>query len=86
MLNRHIKIMKTYDIIECLKVFIHFKVVTNSLLMQSLLQMIRINVNDISLENIIFIVFLLKKMNSIPLRNASLIALPLVITHKIGFR
>jgi len=83
MLNSHIRIMKTYDIIECLKVFIYFKVPTDSLLVQSLLQMIRTTVNDLSLQDIIFIIFLLKKMDSTPLRDALLIALPLVFETQL---
>lgn len=77
-LNRHIRVMKTHDVIECLKILTRFKVPSNSILIQSLLQMIRTTVNDISLQDIIFIVFLLKKMDSTPLRDALMIALPLV--------
>ncbi|XP_026829702.1 FAST kinase domain-containing protein 2, mitochondrial [Ooceraea biroi] len=77
-LNRHIRVMNTSEIIECLKIFTYIKVSNDSILIQSLLQMIRTTVNDISLRDIIFIVFLLKKMDSTPLRDALLIALPLV--------
>jgi hypothetical protein len=83
-LNSHIRMMKTYDIIECLKVFIHFKVPIDSLLVQSLLQMIRTTVNDLSLQDIIFTVFLLKRMESTPLRDALLIALPLVFEAQLS--
>jgi len=62
MFNRY-RTMKTCDIIKYLKVFIHPKVLTTILLMQSLLQMIRTTVNDISLQDIIFIIFLLRKMD-----------------------
>lgn len=75
--------MKTNDIIEMLKVFTYFKIPTNSILTQSLLQMIRTTINEISLRDIIFIVFLLKKMDSTPLRDALLIALPLVFQAQL---
>lgn len=82
-LNKDIRLMKTNDIIEILKVFTYFKIPTNSILTQSLLQMIRTTINEISLRDIIFIVFLLKKMDSTPLRDALLIALPLVFQAQL---
>ncbi|XP_029668271.1 FAST kinase domain-containing protein 2, mitochondrial-like [Formica exsecta] len=82
-LNKDIRLMKTNDIIEMLKVFTYFKIPTNSILTQSLLQMIRTTINEISLRDIIFIVFLLKKMDSTPLRDALLIALPLVFQAQL---
>ncbi|KAL6417581.1 hypothetical protein ACFW04_013571 [Cataglyphis niger] len=82
-LNKDIRLMKTNDIIEILKVFTYFKIPTNSILIQSLLQMIRTTINEISLRDIIFIFFLLKKMDSTPLRDALLIALPLVFQAQL---
>lgn len=85
-LNKNIRLMKTNDIIESLKVFTYFQIPTNNILIQSLLQMIRTTVNEISLRDIMFIVFLLKKMdkeNSTPLRDALLIALPLVFEAQL---
>lgn len=82
-LNKDIRLMKTNYIIESLKVFTYFQVPTNNILTQSLLQMIRTTVNEISLRDIIFIVFLLKKMDSTPLRDALLIALPLVFEAQL---
>jgi len=48
--------------------------------------MIRTTVNDISLQDIIFIVFLLRKMDSTPLRDALLIALPLVFETQLPIK
>ncbi|XP_072744729.1 uncharacterized protein [Anoplolepis gracilipes] len=82
-LNKDIRLLKTSDIIEILKIFTYFKIPTNSILTQSLLQMIRTTINEISLQEIIFLVFLLKKMDSTPLRDALLIALPLVFEAQL---
>lgn len=76
-LNKDIRIMNTSDIIESLKVFTYFEVSGDNYLVQSLLQMIRINLHEISLRDIIFIVFLLRKMETSSLRDALLIALPM---------
>lgn len=77
-LNKNIRLMKTHDIIEILKICIYFKLPSHSILMQSLLQVIRTTINELSLQNIMFLNFLLKKMDSTPLQDALLIALPLV--------
>lgn len=76
--NKNIRILKKNEIIEILKILTFLNIPDNSISVQSLLQMIRINVNDMSLQDIIFTVFLLKNMDSTPLRDALLIALPLV--------
>lgn len=77
-LNRDVRLMKIRDVIETLKILVYFQTQSNSFLIQSLLQMIRASVNEMSLQDIVFVVFLLKKMNITPLRDALLIALPLV--------
>lgn len=77
-INRDVRLLKISDIIESLKVFTYFRIPSNTLLTQSLLQMIRASINEISPRDIIFLTFLLKKMGSTPLRDALLIALPLV--------
>lgn len=77
-LNRDIRLMKMQDVVESLKVLTYFQTQSNSFLIQSLLQIIRTNINEMSLHDIIFTVFLLNKMQSTPLRDALLIALPLV--------
>lgn len=83
-INRDIRLMKIPDVIEILKVFTYFKIPSNTLLTQSLLQVIRTSINEISLRDIIFITFLLKKMESTPLRDALLIALPLVFEAQLS--
>lgn len=82
-LNRNIRFMKTNEIINSLRMLMYFKIPTNCVLTQSLLQMIRANVNDTSLEDIISIILLLKKMDSTPLSDALLIALPVVFEAQL---
>ncbi|XP_039315071.1 uncharacterized protein LOC105198482 isoform X1 [Solenopsis invicta] len=82
-LNRNVRLMKTNEIISSLRMLTYFKIPTNCVLTQSLLQMIRANVNEISLQDIINIIVLLKKMDSTPLRDALLIALPVVFETQL---
>lgn len=74
-INRGIRYLKINDVIECLKILVYFRTQGNTLLIQSLLQMIRVNVNEMSIRDIIFLSFLLRKMESTPLRDALLIAM-----------
>ncbi|XP_077275241.1 uncharacterized protein LOC143904434 [Temnothorax americanus] len=82
-LNRNVRFMKTNEIISSLRMLTYFKIPANCILTQSLLQMIRANVNDASLQDIINIIILLKKMDSTPLRDALLIALPVVFEAQL---
>jgi len=82
-LNRNIRLMKTNEIINSLRMLTYFKIPANCVLIQSLLQMIRANVNEISLQDIINVIVLLKKMDSTPLRDALLIALPVVFEAQL---
>ncbi|XP_071650536.1 uncharacterized protein [Temnothorax longispinosus] len=82
-LNRNVRFMKTNEIISSLRMLTYFKIPANCILTQSLLQMIRANVNDAALQDIINIIILLKKMDSTPLRDALLIALPVVFEAQL---
>ncbi|KYN16616.1 PREDICTED: uncharacterized protein LOC108764067 [Trachymyrmex cornetzi] len=82
-LNRNIRLMKTNEIISSLRMLTYFKIPANCVLTQSLLQMIRANVNEISLQEIISIIVILKKMDSTPLRDALSIALPVVFEAQL---
>lgn len=66
------------ETIEALKVISYVGVSTKSSIAQVLLQLIRQNVNDLSLHQIIFLDFLLKQFKSSPLVDGLLIALPIV--------
>lgn len=82
-LNRNVRLMKTNEIISSLRVLTYFKISANCVLTQSLLQMIRANVNEISLQDMMKIITLLKKIDSTPLGDALLIALPIVFEAQL---
>lgn len=66
------------DTIEALKVVCFVGVSSESTIVQVLLQLIRYNINGLSVPQIIFLDFLLKQFDSSPLIDALKIALPLV--------
>ncbi|XP_011701322.1 PREDICTED: uncharacterized protein LOC105458007 [Wasmannia auropunctata] len=83
-LHRNIRLLKTSEIISSLRMLAYFKISDNCVLSQLLLQMIRANVNEMSLDEIISIFILLKKMDSTPLKDALLIALPVVFETQLS--
>ncbi|KAF5308173.1 hypothetical protein FQR65_LT06353 [Abscondita terminalis] len=66
------------ETIEALKVISYVGVSPNSTIALTLLQLIRYNINDLSLQQLIFLDFLLKQFKSSPLVDALLIAIPIV--------
>lgn len=66
------------ETIEALKVVSFVGVSSKSTIVQVLLQLLRHNVNDLSLQQIMFLDFLLKQFKSSPLVDGLLIALPIV--------
>ncbi|KAB0800557.1 hypothetical protein PPYR_06297 [Photinus pyralis] len=66
------------ETIEALKVVSYVGVSSTSTIVQVLLQLLRHNINDLSLHHIIFLDFLLRQFKSSPLVEALLIALPIV--------
>ncbi|XP_036142063.1 FAST kinase domain-containing protein 2, mitochondrial isoform X2 [Monomorium pharaonis] len=82
-LNKNIRLMKINEIISSLKMLRPFKMPTNCILIQSLLQIIRVNINELSIQDIINITALLKRMDNTPLRDALLIALPIVFEAQL---
>lgn len=81
--KKDIRKLQQSDIIEILKTLTYFQVPASSILVQSLLQIIRHSINTLSLEQIIFIDFLLTRCNAnTPLIEALKMALPIVFqTH-----
>ncbi|XP_058058147.1 uncharacterized protein LOC131209165 [Anopheles bellator] len=74
------------DITECLKILTYFGVHTNSEIMTVLLQLIRHQINDVTLDHIVFLNFLLKKLDRTPLVEALQIALPMLLQIQIGYK
>ncbi|XP_053679524.1 uncharacterized protein LOC128730499 [Anopheles nili] len=74
------------DITECLKILCFLGVHTNSEIMTVLLQLIRHQINDVTLEHIVFLSFILKKLDRTPLVEALQIALPMLLQIQIGYK
>lgn len=76
--------MQLNDIIDALKILIYIGVPTDSVICVHLLHTIKHQINDVSLGHIIFLNYLLKKMESTPLVEAFKIALPMLLQIQIG--
>lgn len=72
------------DAIEILKILFYIGVPPNSPIGLTLLHLIRNQINDITIGHIIFLEFLLKKTESIPLVEALKMALPMLLQIQIG--
>ena len=72
------------DITECLKILTYLGVHTNSEIITVLLQLIRHQINDVTLDHIVFLSFILKKLDRTPLVEALQIALPMLLQIQIG--
>lgn len=80
-------VSKSLDLNECieaLKILTYIGVPVNSEIAMTLLHMIRNQINDISLGHIIFLEFLLKKVEPTPLIEAFKIALPMLLQIQLG--
>ncbi|KAL3286254.1 hypothetical protein HHI36_000764 [Cryptolaemus montrouzieri] len=71
-------VIDIHETLEALKIVTYVGVPKDSTIVQVLLQLIRQNVNELSLSNIIFLEFLLGNYTNVPLADALKIALPIV--------
>nr|CAD7401538.1 unnamed protein product [Timema poppensis] len=77
---------RTFNInetVDALKIISYMGVHSSSIIVQTLLQLIRHQVNDLSLQQIVFLEFVLKRMKSSSLTDALRIALPLVFEAQL---
>ncbi|XP_050069234.1 FAST kinase domain-containing protein 2, mitochondrial-like [Anopheles maculipalpis] len=74
------------DLTECLKILTFLGVHTNSEIMTVLLQLIRHQINDVTLDHIVFLSFILRKLDRTPLIEALQIALPMLLQIQIGYK
>lgn len=74
------------ELICCLKVLIYFGLNSKSLTVQRILHLVKNQINDFMPNNLIFLSFLLKKMEPIPLTDALLIAIPTVFDLNLSQR
>lgn len=74
------------DTIEALKVVTYMGTPSSSTIVQVLLQLLRHNVNDLSLAQIIFLDFLLNQHDRTPLIDALRLALPMVFEIQLNLK
>lgn len=74
------------DITESLKILTYFGVRSNSEIMTVLLQLLRHQINDVTLDHIVFLDFILKKMDRSPLVEALQLALPMLLQIQISYK
>lgn len=78
--------MEVNDLFECLKVLTFFGVQSDSLTTQRVLDLIRDQINDLSLNHLVFLSFLINKMHKTPLTEALKIAIPIVFNLNISLK
>ncbi|GLV33272.1 XNP [Carabus blaptoides fortunei] len=85
-LKYHIRAIELNETIEALKILSYVGIPSRSTIFQTLMQMIRQNVNNLTLQQIIFLDFLLKQVTVTPLSDALLIALPIVFEVQLPYK
>lgn len=78
--------MEIKETLEVLKIVCFFGVASDSSIVQVLLQILRHNINDLSLQQIVFLSFLLKQFAATPLTEALSIALPIVFEIQLPIK
>ncbi|XP_058454812.1 uncharacterized protein LOC131432508 [Malaya genurostris] len=74
------------DVTESLKILTYFGVHSNSEIMTVLLNLLRYQINDVTLDHIVFLDFILKKMERSPLIEALQLALPMLLQIQISYK
>ncbi|XP_015109298.1 uncharacterized protein LOC107036077 [Diachasma alloeum] len=82
-LKKHIRQLTPTQAIEALKHLIYFHVPSTTVIINMLLQMVRTSVNQLSLDELVFLSFLLKKCQTTPLIEALGIALPMIFETQV---
>lgn len=72
------------DVIEAVKILNFVGVPPNSEICMTMLHLVRTQINDINLSQIIFLEFLMKRFQSTPLVDAFRIALPMLMQIQLG--
>lgn len=78
--------MDSSGLISSLKVLVYFGLKTESLIVQRVLQLIKNQINDLTLNELLFLSFLLKNIDTTPLTEALLIAIPLVFDLNLNLK
>ncbi|KAJ8678872.1 hypothetical protein QAD02_014659 [Eretmocerus hayati] len=82
-LQSHLLKLDTYQATEALKILNQLRVSGSTRIIQSLLQIIRCSLNELVLEQVYFLTFLLDRMEENPLTKAILCALPQVFMAQV---
>uniref|UniRef100_A0A336MCK0 CSON009559 protein n=1 Tax=Culicoides sonorensis TaxID=179676 RepID=A0A336MCK0_CULSO len=85
-LRRHCRNLTLNDTIDALKILSFLKISPNSRIMTSLLSLIKYQINDVTLAHLIFLDFLLRKMQKTPLTEALSIALPMIFQIQLPLK
>lgn len=83
-LKRYSRTLALNDIVEALKILLYFGISPNSTICLTLLHLIRHQINDISLGQIVFLEFLLIKCEPTPLVEALKMALPMLLQIQLS--
>ncbi|KAK0182914.1 hypothetical protein PV327_000999 [Microctonus hyperodae] len=78
-LKTNIRQLSGENAVQALKILNYFRVPTSTVIVQMILQVIRNSMNSLSIERILFLIFLLSKCQKTPLVEALSIALPIVL-------
>ncbi|XP_050294152.1 uncharacterized protein LOC126734523 isoform X2 [Anthonomus grandis grandis] len=85
-IKKYFGVIQLNDAVDCLKVLNYMKVPSTSTIVQILLQIIRKNINSLSIPQILFLDYLLQDFESTPLSEALKIALPLVFDLNVTLK
>lgn len=83
-LKRHSRALPLNDVVDALKILLYLGISPNSTICLTFLHLIRHQINDISLGQIVFLEFLLNKCESTPLVEALRMALPMLLQIQLG--
>lgn len=83
-LNKNIRSLELNDTIDILKILIFLDVPIKSTISLSLVNLLRHQINDLQLGHIVFLDFLFKKVEQIPLIESIKLALPLLLQIKLN--
>lgn len=78
--------MEANDLIASLKVLNYFGLKTESLIVQRLLNLIKDQINELTPSNLLFLSFLLDKMNKTPLTEALMMAIPMLFDLNLSLK
>ena len=81
--SKNLQKLDVNELVTLLKVSVYFQLSSNSVLVQSILQLLKQNINQLSIKSIIFMTFLVDKLKPNALIDALKIALPILFEIKL---